>query len=257
MSLWLLGCAASAANPAAPEARSLRTRRTIADLKRQMAAAEKQAKQQPSPSELAEQDERKVDVAGLVGTLSQFDVKVTMEKKSKEFAQCHEPRARSVPSLAGSIEFKIHVLKTGKVSKVQVRESDLGDRVLERCLSEVIKATPFPEPNGGEADVQWNMLLAPLGRAREPEQWEHRQVERVVRKHRAAMLATCDARGNGQFSITAYVARSGRVLAAGVAAREAISEEQFDCIADELRSWTMPKPRTGVAKVRFPIRTGA
>lgn len=209
-----------------------------------------------APSKRAEREERKVAVQGIEGTLSNFDVRVVMEKRGKEFASCHEPRARNVPALAGSVEFKIHVKVSGEVSDVQVRASDLGDRVLERCLSEVIRAAKFPAPNGGEADVTWNMLLEPAGRTQVPELWATDRIERVLRKHRSELIETCSPK-RGTFYVTAYVSRSGRVIAAGVAAKESVDPEQFDCIADALRGWTMPKPRKGIAKVSFPIRTGA
>jgi hypothetical protein len=201
--------------------------------------------------------EKHVAVQGIEGTLSNFDVRVAMEKQSKAFAKCHEPRVRKVPALAGSIEFKIHVLTSGEVSDVFVRVSDLGDRVLERCLSEVIHATRFPAPHGGEADVSWNMLLEPARKGRAPEQWETAHVERVLRKLGSEVLATCDAKRGGPITVTAYVSRSGRVLAAGLSAARQPPPEQFDCIAEELRSWPMPKPRKGIAKVTFPLRSGA
>jgi hypothetical protein len=201
--------------------------------------------------------EKHVAVQGIEGTLSNFDVRVTLEKRGKAFAKCHEPRARMVPALAGAVEFKIHVLRSGEVSDVFVRVSDLGDRVLERCLSEVIQAARFPAPHGGEADVTWNMLLEPVQKGRAPEQWETAHVERVLRKHQSELLETCDAERGGAITVTAYVSDSGRVLAAGVAATKESSPEQFDCIAEELRSWPMPKARKGVAKVSFALGSGA
>jgi len=207
--------------------------------------------------ERSARQEKQVAVQGIEGTLSPFDVRVTMEKRGKAFAKCHEPRARMVPALAGAVEFKIHVLRTGAVSDVFVRVSDLGDRVLERCLSEVIQAARFPTPRGGEADVTWNMMLAPAQSGQAPEQWATAHVERVLRKHQSALLETCDAQRAGDITVTAYVSHSGRVLAAGVAATRESSPEQFDCIAEELRSWPMPKPRKGVAKVSFALGSGA
>jgi hypothetical protein len=211
------------------------------------------------PTDRAARHEKSVAVQGIEGTLSNFDVRVTMEKHGKAFASCHEPRARKVPALAGAVEFRIHVLQSGDVSDVHVRVSDLGDRVLERCLSEVIQAAKFPQPHGGEADVTWNMLLEPTRKGHKPEQWDTERVERVLRKHGNELIETCDAKRAGAITITAYVSRSGRVLAAGVAttAVKESSPEQFDCIAEELRSWPMPKPRKGTAKVSFPLRTGA
>ncbi|MDB4974923.1 MAG: hypothetical protein JWN48_3264 [Myxococcaceae bacterium] len=218
----------------------------------QDAAKEQRASETPSESK-ADKRDSKVGVQGIEGTLSNFDVRIAMEKQAKAFGKCHEPRARKVPALAGNIEFRIHVLRSGEVSDVNVRVSDLGDRILERCMSEVIEATKFPEPHGGEANVTWNMSLEPR-RGRAPEQWEEDRVERVLRKHQGELLETCDAEREGPITVTAYVNKRGKVVAAGVAATKASAQEAFDCIADELRSWPMPKARKGVAKVSFPLK---
>jgi len=209
------------------------------------------------PSERAAQQEQRVAVEGIEGTLSRFDVDMAMQKREHEFAACHEPRAHRVPALAGKVEFKIHVLRTGRVSDVHVRASDLGDRVLERCLSEAIQGAKFPSPHGGEADVVYTMLLEPARRGVAPEQWEVGRVESVLRKRRTELLESCAAPRSSSFTVTAYVSRRGRVLAAGVAAPEAAPPAQFDCIADALRSWPMPRPRKAIAKVTFPLRSGA
>jgi hypothetical protein len=206
--------------------------------------------------EHADKANKKVGVQGIHGTLSNFDVKVTLDKQSKAFAKCHEPRARKVPSLAGGMEFGIRVLPSGEVADVQVRQSDVGDRVLERCFSEVIQRTRFPPPRGGEATVKWNMALAPARKGREPEQWDSERIERVLKKNRGGLLEACDAKRTGSMTVTAYVSKRGKVLAAGVAAADSSSAEHLDCIADELRSWSMPKPRKGIAKVSFPLRPG-
>jgi outer membrane biosynthesis protein TonB len=204
--------------------------------------------------EHAEKANKKVGVQGIHGTLSPFDVKVTMDKQSKAFAKCHEPRVRKVPSLAGGVEFNIRVLDSGEVADVLVRQSDLGDRILERCFSEVIRRTKFPAPHGGEATVQWNMALAPARKHRAPEEWDSDRIERVLKKNRGELLETCDVKRVGAITVTAYVSKRGKVLAAGVAAPDDRSAEHFDCIADELRGWSMPKPRKGVAKVSFALR---
>jgi hypothetical protein len=249
--VWLqLGLALGLIACAGPEQTLMRSAR------RSPRASRAAAPEPEAPSQRAERQERAVGVQGIEGTLSNFEVRVVMDKRAKDFALCHEPRARNVPALAGSVEFKIHVEQSGQVSDVQVRASDLGDRVLERCLSEVITAAKFPEPRGGEADVTWSMSLEPAGRGQVAERWDTDRVERVLRKNRNELLETCDT-PRGTFDVTAYVSHSGRVLAAGVAAKQSVAPEQFDCIAEALRSWTMPKPRKGIAKVSFPIRTGA
>jgi hypothetical protein len=213
---------------------------------------------QPKPieqhDEHGEKANKKVGVSGIHGTLAPFDVKITMDKQSKAFAKCHEPRARKVPSLAGGVEFDIRLLSSGEVSDVLVRQSDLGDRVLERCFSDVIRNTRFPAPHGGEATVQYQMALAPGRKHREPEAWDSERIEKVLKKNRGELLETCDVKRAGSITVTAYVSQRGKVLAAGVAGPDDRSAEYFDCIAEELRSWPMPRPRKGIAKVSFPLR---
>ena len=247
LSLLMAGCATP---EALPEVRTAPTQPVARP-------AKPVPKKRPRPSHVAERQERQVAVSGIEGTLSSFDVRSTLERRNREFARCHEPRARNVPALAGRVEFQIHVLKSGQVGDVHTSASDLGDRVLERCLTEVIRGATFPSPHGGEADVRWNMALAPAEARATPEQWETRRIERVLRKRRSALLSTCDAHAAGPFTVTAYVSRAGRVLSAGVAAPTLTPADTLDCIAEELRSWSMPKPRKAIAKVSFPLRTGA
>src|SRR5262245_17514873 len=95
---------------------------------------------------VAEREQRadsRLNGRGIEGPLSNYDVRVTMEKRGAEFGACHEPRARRLPRLAGNIEFAVRVTPEGAVSQVQVRNSDVGDRLLERCFAEVILETPF------------------------------------------------------------------------------------------------------------------
>jgi hypothetical protein len=194
-----------------------------------------------------------VKVRGIEGTMSSYDVRDAMERRNDEFAACHEPRASVVPVLSGSIEFGIQVFPDGRVGRVIVRASDLGDRVLERCFVEVITSKPFPRPNGGEANVTYTMLLEPAGSS-DAEAWEPSRLERLLAKREPTLRETCGIEGAASVTVTAYVNGNGRVIAAGVAGADGMTNEQFDCIADDLRSWPMPKARKRWAKVSFALR---
>jgi hypothetical protein len=197
----------------------------------------------------------KVEVRGIEGTLGNFDVRTTMEQKAREFAACHEPRASRVPPLSGSVEFAIVVKKTGEVMDVELRNSDVGDRELERCLMDVVRATQFPKPNGGDAKVSYTMLLGPARKGREPEQWDAERVRRILSKNGADVTEKCELPRGGAYTVTAYINASGRILAAGVTSHAPTEAEQFDCIADSLRRWSMPRPsKKRFAKVTFPLR---
>ena len=195
-----------------------------------------------------------VQVRGIEGTLSNFDVRVAMEERGRDFAACHEPRARALPVLAGRIEFAIQVAVDGKVNRVEVRSSDLGDRELERCLSEVIRTTRFRTPNGGVANVTWLMALEPATAGTSPEAWAAGKVARVVDKNLDDLKASCDlASSSTNFLVTAYVSAKGRVAAVGVSSPDGGSDEHLDCLAEGLRTWPMPKPHGRYAKVSFAV----
>jgi hypothetical protein len=197
----------------------------------------------------------KVAVRGIEGTLGNFDVKVKFDEHAREFSSCHEKRARKVPMLAGRIEFGIHVTRNGEVSEVDLRASDVGDRELERCFVEIVRAIHFPPPHGGDANVSYTMLLGPAGKGREPEQWNAGRVQAVAAKHGQDLRQECSLDRGEAFTITAYVNASGRVVAAGVAGMAMAAPERFDCIAEQLAHWPMPKPtKKRFAKVTFPLR---
>jgi hypothetical protein len=204
----------------------------------------------------AKADER-VNVRGIEGSLSSFDVRMAMEKRGAQFGACHAPRARRLPRLAGRIEFFIRVSPEGTAEQVDVRSSDVGDRELERCFVDVIQAAPFPRPNGGEAKVSWVMELGPARAGKDPEQWEEQRVGRAVAKHGPDLVESCALPGAGSFVVTAYVNSRGRVVTAGVAHAEGGAPELLDCIADALRSWQMPTPKKSrLAKVSFALAPG-
>jgi hypothetical protein len=209
---------------------------------------------QPSREEREAKADARVAVRGIEGTLSNYDVRHTMEKRGAEFGACHEPRARRMPRLAGNIEFAIRVTPEGAVSQVQVRNSDVGDRSLERCFAEVISATPFPRPNGGEANVSYTMILGPARPGKDPELWETDRIERLLAKQAPELRESCAVPSEGSYTITAYVNRKGRVVTAGVASPEGSEAETLDCLVQGLRSWQLPKPRKSpLAKVSFPL----
>jgi hypothetical protein len=207
-----------------------------------------------TPAQAEAKADARVQVRGIEGSMSSFDVRITMEKRGRQFGACHEPRARQVPRLSGTIEFAIRIDPQGTVSEVWVRSSDLGDRQLERCFAEVILATPFPRPNGGEANVAWNMVLGPARPGKDPEQWELGRIERVLAKNAPELRESCGVPSGPSFLITAYVNRRGRVVTAGVSASQNEAPELLDCLAQGMRSWHMPTPKKGsLAKVSFPL----
>ena len=210
-----------------------------------------------APTHKPDARDEAVAVTGIEGSMSSYEVNQTMEARTAEIAKCHEPRARAVPPLSGRAEFAVAVGREGNVEDVAVRASDLGDRALERCVSEVIRETTFPKPNGGDAKITWTMVLEPTRAGAEAEVWDREHITRVIDKHLPDLREECDVASRAApFGVTAYVNRRGRVVSAGVMAPSDTSPETLDCIVAQLRAWPMPRPRHGrFAKVQFALKS--
>lgn len=173
MGTLLLACAGpaevreSVARPhVAPSSVSARTRASVKP-GREAESKSAQTSRAPSASKVgaksdaetaAEEEERAVAVRGIEGTMSSYDVRATLDGRGEDFDRCHE-RGRG----RGKIVFRIRILANGDVSDVNVRRSNVRNRDLVGCYSEVIMASRFPPPHGGYADVTWSTKV---GRSR-------------------------------------------------------------------------------------------
>jgi hypothetical protein len=100
------------------------------------------------------------------------------------------------------------------------------------------------------------MLLGPPSKGREPEQWNPGRVQHLVAKHGADVRDECELPTGEAYTVTAYVNASGRVISAGVAGKAMSETQRFDCIAEQLSHWSMPKPtKKRIAKVTFPLHS--
>jgi hypothetical protein len=93
-----------------------------------------------------------VAVEGIEGTMSDYDVRTTLEGRGAEFDRCHERRRRA---RSGWIEFRIRILSSGEVSDVKVHRSSVRNREFVDCYAGVVMGSRFNAPHGGYADVTW------------------------------------------------------------------------------------------------------
>jgi hypothetical protein len=189
-------------------------------------------------------------VSGLRGTLSQDEVQNALEPRMLKFARCVQQRSDAVEWLAGSVKLEFHVALDGKVARAYPRESNMGDRVTERCAVEVAEATRFPAPHGGEADFSWSFEVPLDGSIREPVSLTVSELEATPDGLRSAIEAAC---GTGQLSVTAYVDTTGKVVAAGAAAGDDESAAKLDCVAAAVESVSFKSPGSYAAKVQLAL----
>jgi hypothetical protein len=126
---------------------------------KQVARVEHEEGDEGSRSSLEEIDERDLVVHGIEGTMSEYDVRATLEEHSQEFDRCHDAERGG-----GRVVFGIRILRSGAVGDVNVRGSSVRNRDLVDCYAGVIASTTFPSPHGDYADVKWTTKV---GRARQ------------------------------------------------------------------------------------------
>ena len=106
-----------------------------------------------------EQTQQAVAVKGIEGTMSEYDVRTTLESRDPDFDHCHDVGGGG----GGKIQFRIHILANGDVGDVKVhRLSGHGGKIVD-CYTEVVSTSHFSAPHGGYADVKWTTKV---GRSR-------------------------------------------------------------------------------------------
>jgi hypothetical protein len=153
---------------------------------------------------------------------------------------------------AGMITYAIRVNHQGAVKYAFAKDSELGDREIERCMLNLIRKATFPTPEGGDDGVIEKPITFPDREERPPEDWTSDKVLPAVGKLKAK-LQKCRAGHAGTFHATLIVERSGKVMSAGVAAPDDKGEEAIDCMADLLKTLKLPSPGSWPARVSVEL----
>jgi hypothetical protein len=106
-----------------------------------------------------EQTQQAVAVKGIEGTMSEYDVRTTLESRDEDFDRCHEGGHGG----GGKIQFRIHILANGDVGEVKVHRLSGHNGKIDDCYTDVVSTSHFSAPHGGYADVKWTTKV---GRSR-------------------------------------------------------------------------------------------
>ncbi len=172
------------------------------------------------------------------------------------------------------MRFWVKVDSKGKFLHAHLERSDLGDRVTEQCLLDVLMGYKWPLPVGGEVGVAtFEMSFEHAPDIQPPLSWTEDKVARVV-EALAEPLEECKFGLPGQFAATAYVKREvaaaaegagavadaaaepqhiGKAIAASATPPDEAGEMAIDCIAKVLREATYPDPGEQPVKVSFTL----
>jgi hypothetical protein len=195
-----------------------------------------------------------MQVEGLYGTIPQRRIEETLQAKMPAFQRCFFNGMSEVDVLSGYMKFYFRVGLDGRVEWVHPRSSSIGHRPTELCLLGLAEKTRFPEPKGGgPAEFVWGFEIENPGGVRPPVAWPETKVDKQVSAQRASLDGCALDNGAPHYSVTAYVAPGGSVLAVGAAADSQPAAAKIDCLVETVKRWHMPDPGSYPAKVSFSL----
>ena len=87
----------------------------------------------------------------VTGALPKEEVQKILQRELSSFQLCFQEALKAQPNLKGKMVMKFTIDARGRVSQVQVSESDLKakGKEWERCIRQRLLALQFPAPAGG------------------------------------------------------------------------------------------------------------
>jgi hypothetical protein len=191
-----------------------------------------------------------MQVASELGDIDTGALKATFHGLEQKFMDCQKKRLDDVEVISGDVTFFLRIGKDGGVKWTYFTESDVGDHDTEACMLDVVRATTWPKPTGGEAEVTYQIGL-PQQASRDATAWPSDKITPL-----AGSVAHCKEGSSATYHVTAYVAPShggGKVVAVGVAPGEKDADDKVTCIVNEVRKLKLPSPGSWTAKVSFTL----
>jgi hypothetical protein len=190
--------------------------------------------------------------------LGQIDpalTEATFKKLQPALMRCYMDGQKRLEFLGGDVKFFVRVQQDGRAKYAYISDGTLGDRTTERCMLELAMNASWPQPEGGEAEVQKSMGFDPPGGIRAPTDWSPDKVSAAIEKH-SAEVSSCKGGLSGAFHVTAYVqpaGGAGQVAAAGISSPSPDGESKADCIVSVVKKLKLPSPGSYAAKVSFDL----
>ncbi len=204
-----------------------------------------------------------------LGSIDEDATNRTFQGLQQKLLDCQKDGMTRVEFLAGDARFFLRIAQDGTVRWAFLEDSTLGDRDTEKCMLQVLSGAHWPQPDGGEAEVQ-KAISFDGGDARPPVSWTSDRVASVLASEGDDAMK-CKQGTRGVYKVTAYVQPGegggapkgkkhkhaegprGKVVAVGVAPPNKEGEAKADCIAEAVKDWKMPSPGGYAAKVTFSL----
>jgi hypothetical protein len=161
--------------------------------------------------------------------------KKTVEALKPDWMECFKAAHAKHETLEGKLTFTVRTNKDGSVKWAFVKDSDLGSRVVEKCVVDSIKASNFGPPmDAKEGEMQGHTVGWPLDdEARPADPGAQGSVLPSLEKAKGKLDA-CRKDGKGKMTATLYIAKGGKPISAGVAIDDPSLDPAVDCVVEVL-----------------------
>ena len=204
----------------------------------------------PTPTAHEEEPDDGMQIEGQMGTISQMAVESALAGQLERLGGCYRQSLGETSYLMGDVILSFRIARDGAVRWVFPVSSTIGHQATQSCLVERARTIRFARPVGGEAEVSYPLAFNPGG-GRPPDVWPATRAADAIAEHRE-QIGSCGLSGEG-YSLTLYVDRGGRVVAAGVSYPSPEAAEAADCVARAATDWSMPDPGSWMAKVTVDL----
>jgi hypothetical protein len=219
-------------------------------------APEPKAPEPEAPPPVQQEAKPAAQVSQELGSIDEGATKKTFDKLTDSLLTCQKDGISRVDYLAGDAKFFLRIGQDGRVKWAYLEDSTLGDRDTEKCMLRVVGGAQWPQPEGGEAQVERSISFDPTD-ARAPASWSSDKVQSVLSSKQGSDAIKCKVGTRGMYKVTAYVEpvskKHGKVVAVGVAPPSKEGEAKADCIAEAVKDWKVPSPGSYAAKVTFTL----
>ena len=134
-----------------------------------------------------------------LGSIDEDATNRTFQSLQDKLLGCQKDGMARVEFLAGDARFFLRISQEGAVRWAYLEDSTLGDRDTEKCMVQVLTAAHWPQPDGGEAEVQKSISFDG-GDARPPVSWRSDKVAGRARERANDALDKCKAGTRGASS---------------------------------------------------------
>ena len=73
-------------------------------------------------------------------------IRDVISASSKKMRSCYEAALNRTPDLTGKVVIEWEIIKDGKVQAAKVKESDIKDKEMEKCLVTMVEGLKFAPP---------------------------------------------------------------------------------------------------------------